>query len=182
MHDPMTRARSLWSPIPEVRKQTEKERYRYGKRFNWQVTLRKKNSYFSPFVYVLGYRLYFHSFIELWHTDPKGDAGPACHGRKYWKWHLHHMDISFSSWKRFKQRHITRCAWCGKKSNKELGLVNHQSLNGLLYHAKCTGESYKSYHAHDPRKCYNCKPKVMKERVFKSEAQRVAEGLFGVVK
>lgn len=183
MRDPSTLAHRIVSPFPTIRKQTDRERERYGHGlgFHWQVRLRPfaKHNYISPFIYVFGREIYFHSFIEIWHTDPLGDAGPACHGRKHWKWHIHHMRVSPSFWYDFKQKHITKCAWCGKKSSKELGRVNH-SDGRTVYHATCSSEASKAHHAHDPRGCYACSGNSAWEFTRKKEnTRRVARQLFG---
>ena len=159
MNDPMTLAHRIVSPIPTIRRKNKLGmRADRNKRFSWTVRLKPfaKHNYISPYIYLFGYELYFHSFIDIWHTDPKGDAGPACHGRKHWKWHIHHMSISPVFWYNFRQKHITRCAWCGKKSSKELGRVNH-SDHRTVYHSQCMSEHSKAWHAHDPATCWNCK-------------------------
>lgn len=185
MHDPMTRAHRIMWPIPRISKK-DKLGGRFEPNFGWQVNIWpfSKHTYFSPFVYLFGYELYFTSFIEFWHTDPRGDAGPACHGRKHWKWHIHHMSISPSFWYRFKQKYITRCMYCAKKSNKELGLVNHSDgRKGTAYHASCMSEMSKHYHSHDPRGCYTCSGKKAFDFNRSAEnTKRVARQLFRNVK
>lgn len=182
MRDPMTLAHRLVKPIPQIRRQNERELDRYGKGFHWQMRIRpfSKHTYISPFIYVFGFELYFSSFIEIWHTDPLGDAGPACHGRKHWRWHIHHMSISPSFWYDFRQKHITRCAWCGKKSSKELGRVNHSNgIRGVVYHSECMSEFSKHHHAHDPRGCYACSgSKSFDFNRRNSETKRVVTSLF----
>lgn len=179
MRDPMTLAHRLVKPIPQIRKQNELQQNRYGKGFHWTIRLHRKpylNLYVSPFIYAFGYELYFSSFIEIWHTDPLGDAGPPCHGRKFWKWHIHHLSISPSFWYDFRQKHITRCAWCGKKSNKELGRVNH-SDGRTVYHAQCSSDARRHLHDHDPRQCYNCSgPAAWRQN---RDARHAARALFG---
>lgn len=179
MRDPSTLAHRIVKPFPHITKQNEREHDRYGNGFHWQMRIFSKNRYISPFIYVFGYELYFSSFIEIWHTDPLGDAGPACHGRKHWKWHFHHMRVSPSFWYDFRQKHITKCAWCGKKSSKELGRVNH-SDGRTVYHATCSSEASKAHHAHDPRGCYACSGSSAWEFTRKKEnTRRVARHLFG---
>ena len=86
------------------------------------------------------------------------DRNPPCNS-KWWRWHIHHYyRVNFLPWMRFKQRHITKCSWCGNKSNKEQGLVNF-SDHRTLYHAKCIGEHSAAFHAHDPDTCWSCQHK-----------------------
>lgn len=158
MRDPMTLAHRIPNPIPTITKQNEREHDRYGNGFHWQMRIFSRRRYISPFIYVFGRELFFDSLIDIWHTDPKGDVGPPCHGRKYWKWHIHHMSVRFPVWGNFKQKHITKCAWCGKKSSKELGRVNH-SDHRTVYHSACMSEKSREYHAHDPKGCYACSGK-----------------------
>lgn len=158
MRDPMTLAHRIVKPIPQIHKRRPSMADDARGWFHWQMRIFSKNRYISPFIYIGKYELYFSSFIEIWHTDPLGDAGPACHGRKHWKWHIHHMSISPSFWYDYRQKHITKCAWCGKKSSKELGRVNH-SDGRTVYHSSCQSEQHKAHHAHDPRGCYNCSGK-----------------------
>lgn len=177
MRDPMTLAYRIVKPIPQIRKQNEREHDRYGNGFHWQMRIFSRRRYISPFIYIFGYELYFSSFIEIWHRDPLGDIGPPCHGRRWWKLHIHHMSISPSFWYDFRQKHITRCAWCGKKSSKELGRVNH-SDGRTVYHAQCSSEAHKALHAHDPRECYNCSGEAAWKQNRKRTARAAARALF----
>lgn len=180
MRDPKTLAHRIVKPMPTITKQSELQHRRYGNGFSWAIRLHRKpypNLYISPFIYVFGYELYFSSFIEIWHTDPKGDIGPPCHGRKFWKLHIHHMSISPSFWYDFRQKHITRCAWCGKKSSKELGRVNH-SDGRTVYHAACSTAAHKALHDHHPAECYYCSGSIVWKRANKRDARRVARALF----
>jgi hypothetical protein len=182
MRDPKTLAHRIVKPIPSIRKQNEREHDRYGNGFHWQMRIFSRRRHISPFIYVFGYELYFDSFIEIWHTDPLGDIGPPCHGRKWWRLHLHHMSISPSFWYDFRQKHITRCSWCRKKSSKELGRVNHSNGTGI-YHSKCMSEFSEYYHSHDPRGCYACSGKSAFEFNRKKEYdQRLRNSLFGSLK
>ena len=159
MRDPMTLAHRIVNPIPRISKNRKLGTGAHNDiKFGWTVRLKPfaNHNYVSPFIYLFGYELYFSSFIELWHIDPLGDAGPPCHGRKYWKWHIQHMKLRLTFWQSFKQRHITRCAWCGNKSNAEQGRVNH-SDHRTVYHSKCMSEKNAAYHAHDPLTCWGCK-------------------------
>jgi len=182
MRDPMTLAHRIVKPIPKVSRRRSSPVDDARGWFNWTVRLHRKpywNLYVSPFIYIGKYELYFESFIDIWHTDPLGDAGPACHGRKFWKWHIHHLSISPSFWYDFRQKHITRCAWCGKKSSKELGRVNH-SDGRTVYHAACQSEAHKHFHSHDPRGCYACSGSAAWEWERKqSNTRRVVRNLFG---
>lgn len=161
MHDPSTLAHRIMWPIPHVRKNNHLGG-RNKPKFGWQVRIWPfaHHTYISPFVYLFGYELYFDSMVDIWHVDPRGDAGPACHGRKHWKWHIHHMRIQWSFWQSFVQKHITKCAWCGNKSNKEQGRVNH-ATGHMRCHAKCLSQYIDSMHEHDPATCYNCKQKKL---------------------
>lgn len=185
MRDPMTLAHRIVNPIPKVSKRRPSMADDARGWFNWTIRLHTKpypNLCISPFVYIGKYELYFESFIDIWHTDPKGDAGPPCHGRKFWKWHLHHLSISPSFWYNFRQKHITKCAWCGKKSSKELGRVNH-SDHRTVYHSACMSEKSREYHAHDPKGCYNCSGKSSFEyNRKKAYDQRLRHALFGGLK
>lgn len=162
MHDPSTLAHRIVWIVPKITKRKPSARDDARGWFQWTVRLRPfaKHNYISPFIYIGKYELYFSSFIEIWHTYPKGDAGPACHGRKHWKWHIHHMRIAPSFWYDFRQKHITRCAHCGKKSSKELGRVNHSyGVRGVSYHSACMTAHSNAIHEHDPRGCYRCSGK-----------------------
>lgn len=185
MHDPMTLAHRIVNPIPKVSKRLPSPVNDALGRFKWTIRLRTKpypHLYISPFIYIGKYELYFESLLDIWHTDPKGDIGPPCHGRKYWKWHIHHMSVKFPPWYDFKQKHINKCAWCGKKYNKELGRVNH-SDGRRVYHSQCSTEAHKAHHAHDPRGCYNCSGKSSFEYNRKKDYdQRLRQKLFGALK
>lgn len=160
MHDPMTLAHRIMWPIPRISKKQQLGG-RQNPKFGWQARVWPfaHHTYFSPFVYLFGYELYFSSMVDIWHTDPKGDAGPACHGRKHWKWHIHHMSVKLPIYYDFMQKHVTRCSWCRQKSSKELGRVNHSNGTGV-YHSKCMTEYSTHYHQHDPRGCYACSGKA----------------------
>lgn len=94
--------------------------------------------------------------FQLWHVDPKGDSGPACHDPGNWKLHVKHWVFKRPIWMySFKWKYIQQCGWCGERGNKYLGRVdvtNHRNH----YHSKCLSEMSKQYHEHDPTKCYNC--------------------------
>lgn len=165
MRDPMTLAYSIKRPWPDIRTRIDSPRNDARGWFNWTVRLHRKpypNLYISPFVYVGKYELYFPEIIGIWHTDPLGDAGPPCHGRKFWKFHIQHMSIQWSFWQNFVQKHITKCSWCGGKSNKEQGRVNHTSGH-MRCHALCLSAFINSLHDHDPATCYMCKQKRLPE-------------------
>lgn len=187
MHDPMTLAHRIPNPIPRISKNKHLGHGTHNdKRWGWQIRIKPfaKHTYISPFVYIAGYELYFDSLVDIWHTDPRGDAGPACHGRKHWKWHIHHMSIQWTFIQRYIQRHITKCAWCGKKSSKELGLVNH-SDHRTVYHSKCMSEKSKEFHRHDPQGCYNCSGSASFEynrRQKRGSSRQVAKVIFGTLR
>lgn len=181
MHDPMTLVMSIKKPIPRISKKYVGRRQDDQRKFSWQVRLRPfaKHNYISPFIYLFGYELYFEDFLQVWHTDPLGDAGPACHGRKHWKWHIHHMSISPSFWYDFRQKHIARCAYCGKKSSKELGRVNHSNgVRFVAYHSSCMSKMHKEHHEHDPRGCYACSGSKSFDWNRNKDSRAVIRGLF----
>lgn len=184
MHDPSTLAHSIKRPWPKIRVLNGRELEKYGSGFHWQI---RPFGYVSPFIYIFGRELYFPAIIEIWHTDPLGDSGPACHGRKHWKWHFNHMRIRLSFWYDFLQAQIDRCAWCGKKStgkmaNGELGRVNH-SDGRATYHSACLDAKNNAYHAHDPNKCWNCEQNTkvvylpLLQRYMPAEQYRIVESL-----
>lgn len=165
MRDPKTLAFSILRPWPEIHLRPDNPLQDAQGWFNWTIRLHRRphfNLYISPFIEIGKYQLYFPEIIGIWHTDPLGDVGPPCHGRKWWKYHLTHLSIQWTFWQSFVQNHITKCAWCGKKSSKELGRVNH-SDGRTRYHAECSSEASNAYHAHDPYKCYPCKQKLLPE-------------------
>lgn len=156
MRDPMTLVLSIKNPIPKINLRRSSPADDARGWFHWQMRLFSKRPYISPFIYIGKYELYFDEIIGIWHTDPRGDVGPPCHGRKYWRWHIHHMSVKPTFYYAFIQRHITKCAWCGNQSNKDQGRVNHRTGN-ITCHAECLSTYIESLHSHDPSTCYRCK-------------------------
>lgn len=187
MHDPMTLAHRIPNPIPRISKNKHLGHGNHkDKRWGWQVRFKpfSKHNYFSPFVYIAGYELYFDSLVDIWHTDPRGDAGPACHGRKHWKWHIQHMSIKWVFIQRFVKRHITRCAWCNGKSDKKLGMV-HFSNGRVVFHEKCYSEHDRMIHDHNPQGCYRCSGSASFEynrQLRRGSSRQIAKSLFGTLR
>jgi hypothetical protein len=169
MHSPEVLAFSIVNPWPTVHKQP------IGRNNpKWALPIRRRDDgsfYITRFAYVNGMELYFSSLIDIWHMEPGGkDSGTVCKHRitdkdgKFvkwshaWKWHVWHWKATPVFWYDFVRRYITKCSWCGKKSSKELGPVNH-SNGRTVFHRDCSTEQHKAHHAHDPRACYACSGK-----------------------
>lgn len=94
--------------------------------------------------------------FQLWHIDPKGDNGPACHDPGNWKLHVKHWHFNIPIWMySFRWKHIEQCGWCGKRGSKALGRVdtsNHRNR----FHSRCLSEMHRWYHDHDKTTCWPC--------------------------
>jgi hypothetical protein len=140
MHDPLTVAFEIRRPWPYVRKRERRE----GEA-RWQVRLAWGNSYFSPFVYLLGRQLYFPALITVWHRDPeKGGDDDSCRrawakrrrrpGLRGWLsrrtpvpyvWHVHHWKIQVRPLQALRRWLFTRCEECGKRFPYGYAPVSH---------------------------------------------------------
>lgn len=168
MHDPDVVAFTIRRPWPQLDRSGFHDRSRW-----WKFS--------GPFWTVAGLRLYWPSFITVWHHEPGGaDSGEVCkHYRRWqgpdgkwqsevlhaWRWHVTHWQVQVHPLQALRRWVLTRCAWCGGPSRgRDKANISHQWDRDPtpwwrgepdLYHLDCSSVE----HAHRCCTCDEPKPK-----------------------
>jgi hypothetical protein len=154
MHDPLVVAFDIRLPVPLKTSPTFKKipggkHWYFSKRWYFQFGQR---AWRCPIL------------VTVWHREPGGhDSGEVCkHYRRYetidgwktktlksWRFHVHHWHIQVPALQALRRRLLTRCAWCGGKSNRRDPVNISHSWDGPrgrwwqgepgLFHSYCSG-------------------------------------------
>lgn len=135
MHDPMTVAFEIVSPIPRRKHYRERGQRRWGfdvsTRTNPENLGERTYPWWRPRGYTLrlaGRAYGLRGLATVWHVEPDGrDSGEVCphyHRRQRpdgttaiiptaaWRWHVRHWRLQLHPLQDWRRRLLTRCEWC----------------------------------------------------------------------